>query len=429
MQANNILLHKDKFKKNNSIKRNINNKKIIIFLALFTYIITFSHILRNLTNIYFLFWALSLVSSVIIFFSSFTSSKRRNIFITVLITLYIYCALLSFLVANQFGSPLVGIGRLVFVLPMIIALVYSINEKTFRKFVIAWMIFGIIAAASLPLQYIFGPISWFSEASERAGIERYGSFAGSLTTFGNIVGVALFAILMIVKKPLYLAILITVIIVGCLASLQKAAFPSIFIALLLATFAGRLKFSAVLGLLAVTIIISFTVYFIADYQLRNTLLLIFETFIGIADVQYTSDVTIIQSVKDRLFELPIIAFEFYGASAAYVGIGVFAGSGGLGFPHLPHTHNLIGEIILLFGLIPATIILLYFSYHLVISILIIINFKRKYKFNDKLAAGLYINITIPFIFAGALLYHPAGAAIFWASLIYLQFYTRIKTNK
>jgi hypothetical protein len=281
-----------------------------------------------------------------------------------------------------------------------------------------------LAALSLPLQFVVGPISWFSESFERVGVERFGSLAGSLTTFGNIVGTAAFIAAMRVRKIHYLIFIISLLMLAAVLSLQKAAVASLGIAFLSILVARRFKFlHSIMFITSITFIVLLAFY-VSDYQTRGTILLLFGNFAGSVDVSQASDVSIIQGASDRVFELPEVAFLFYGSDAVFAGIGVFGGSGSLGYPSLPHTHNLVGELILLFGLVPGALVVIFVLVNLVRSLFIILNLRKKYDGRSVLAAGILINITIPTIFSGALLYHPVGGTIFWVAIFQLYYYQK-----
>jgi hypothetical protein len=392
--------------------------------ALCLFVVTLFHLTRNLTSAYFALCAAAFVVFIVFWIRSRSSNVKINLFVILILSLFTYCVLISFYFVNNFGSPLIGISRYGFIVPVIISLAYGVNRSSFSAFFLLWAAFAILAAISLPIQFVIGPVSWFSDSFERVGTTRFGSLAGSLTTFGNIVGAALFIVLMAYRRPFYIVVAVALLLLGALASLQKAAFASLAISIITMILARRVKTSTILGLFVVLGAIGVIVTHFADYQTRNTIFLLFETFAGTVDASQASDVSIIQSAYDRIFELPVAAFDYYGPHALWSGVGVFGGSGSLGYPFLPHTHNLIAETIMLYGLISGTLMSLYVMMMLLRSFVILINIGDRYDQNSVIAAGILINITLPAMFAGALFYHPAGATIFWAAFIYLQFHAR-----
>ncbi len=392
--------------------------------ALAVFSMTLLHLARNISTAYYFVWLSAVAAFIIFWIRSGKLEAKRNLFFLAIIGLFLYSCILSYYWSNSFGDPTIGILRLGFIIPAVLCITYTQTNREFDAFCSLWLGFVILAALSLPLQFVVGPISWFSESFERVGVERFGSLAGSLTTFGNIVGTAAFIAAMRVRKIHYLIFIISLLMLAAVLSLQKAAVASLGIAFLSILVARRFKFlHSIMFITSITFIVLLAFY-VSDYQTRGTILLLFGNFAGSVDVSQASDVSIIQGASDRVFELPEVAFLFYGSDAVFAGIGVFGGSGSLGYPSLPHTHNLVGELILLFGLVPGALVVIFVLVNLVRSLFIILNLRKKYDGRSVLAAGILINITIPTIFSGALLYHPVGGTIFWVAIFQLYYYQK-----
>lgn len=390
--------------------------------ALAVFSITLLHLARNISTAYYFVWLSAVAAFIIFWVRSGKLEAKRNLFFLVIIGLFLYSCILSYYWSNSFGDPTIGILRLGFIIPAVLCISYTQTNRAFDAFCLLWLGFVILAALSLPLQFVVGPISWFSESFERVGVERFGSLAGSLTTFGNIVGTAAFIAAMRVRKIHHLIFIISLLMLAAVLSLQKAAVASLGIAFLSILVARRFKFlHSIMFITSITFIVLLAFY-VSDYQTRGTILLLFGNFSGSVDVSQASDVSIIQGASDRIFELPEVAFLFYGSDAVFAGIGVFGGSGSLGYPSLPHTHNLVGELILLFGLVPGALVVIFVLVNIVRSLFIILNLRKKYDVRSVIAAGILINITIPTIFSGALLYHPVGGTIFWVAIFQLYYY-------
>jgi hypothetical protein len=74
--------------------------------------------------------------------------------------------------------------------------------------------------------------------------------------------------------------------------------------------------------------------------------------------------------------------------------------------------------------VPGALVVIFVLVNLVRSLFIILNLRKKYDGRSVLAAGILINITIPTIFSGALLYHPVGGTIFWVAIFQLYYYQK-----
>ena len=411
-------------------KSNFNNKiDSNVRLGMLVFFINAMHMLRNLSQIYFVLWAISFSLSIYLILKKIGEFENRILMFFIVNSLFLLCIILSYNYSGEFGSPLIGIARIGFILPVIYILLFNLDKHNYQIYVYLWLIYGVLAALSLPIQYLIGPVAWFSESFERVGTQRFGSLAGSLTTFGNISGALLFIAFYLNRKILLMIFVVIILLIGIIASLQKAAIASVLVSVLTLMMAGKIRIYAIFTITFIIIIFSiYGIYFI-DFETKNTLFLLFETFTGTADAHFVSDVSIYQSLIDRVTYLPMLAFDYYGYHAAIIGVGVFGGSGSLGYPELPHTHNLFGETIMIFGILPAIFIFIFMILILRKSLIILI-FSTHYETSVVLAAGIFINMLIPTIFAGALFYHPAGAGIFWASVIYLQFYgVQIKINR
>ena len=392
-------------------------------LGMFIFLVNAMHMLRNLSQIYFVLWAISFSLSIYLILKKIGEFENRILMFFIISGLFLLCIILSYNYSKEFGSPIIGIARIGFILPVIYALLFTLDKHNYQIYVYSWLIYGVLAALSLPIQYLIGPVAWFSESFERVGTQRFGSLAGSLTTFGNISGALLFIAFYLNRKILLMIFVVIILLIGIVASLQKAAIASVLVSLLTLAIAGKIRIYTIFTITFIIILFSIYGIYFMDFETKNTLLLLFETFSGTADAHVVSDVSIYQSLIDRFTYLPMLAFDYYGYHAAIIGVGVFGGSGSLGYPELPHTHNLFGETIMIFGILPAIFIFTYIVLILRKSLAVLI-FSNHYETSVVLAAGIFINILIPTIFAGALFYHPAGAGIFWASVIYLQFYGR-----
>ncbi|WP_146107697.1 hypothetical protein [Porphyrobacter sp. HT-58-2] len=386
-------------------------------LALF--ILAMLHMLRNLTPVYLVLYAITSAAVV------FDLIVRSGLFVRSLSNfawpafLSGYVVSVSLLQAPNYGDPTIGLARFFFIAPLVFAIIASIEHRSAALFFSAWLAFVVISALSLPFQFVFGPIGWFSESFERAGLERFGSLAGSLTTFGNIAGAGAFLSLVIPRRTSVSALLLVIIIAGAVASLQKAAILSLAIGFITGIWVRGVMRSTALVVVIMVVVSMMITFIFLDRYLQNILITLFETFIGTADARIASDVSFLQSMVDRMTELPSIALTFHGSDRLLFGVGVFGGSGGLGYSDIPHPHNLVVENFIVFGLFGGSICLIFLMRLYFKSLKVLLQTSFETRGTVRIAAGSLVNLIIPSLFAGGLFFHPASASLFWLSALIL----------
>lgn len=388
--------------------------------SLLIFAVCLLHIMRNISVVYFGIWAATAALAVIITLQTPYHYRMRDIALTLLVAVYGYVVLTSLYWSQDYGEPVTGIARLIFIAPTLIGMIFTLNVKSFPVYYTVWLGFGVLAALSLPAQFVFGATSWFVESTERAGTARFGSLAGSATVFGNLVGALIFVAL-VRKGNFALGAAITVIIlIGAVASFQKAAFASALIGLVSALVASKVRFSTVASLAIAFAVALGGLFTLSDDYTQGILLGFVENMLGIGDATRASDVTFVESMISRWAYFPEIAMRFFGLDSLLTGVGVFGGSGSLGYPDYPHTHNLFFETMLVFGAILGSVIMFAVIYLSWISGLIFLG-AHNYEHNDLMAAGIFLNLLLPTIFAGALFYHPVSGSMFICSALYLAF--------
>lgn len=386
-------------------------------LALF--ILSMLHMLRNLSPLYLVVYAGTSAAVAFYLLVRDAPFARPISSFGWLIFSCIYVISVSLLQSPNYGNPAIGLARLFFIAPLVFAIATSIEHRSSAPFYTAWLTFVAASALSLPFQFVFGPIGWFSESFERAGIERFGSLAGSLTTFGNIAGAGAFMALVIPKRASLSALLLVILMVGSVASLQKAAILSMVIGSLTGIWVRGVARSTAIVILNFVITFALFTFFFADRYLQDVFLTLFQTFIGTADARIASDVSFSQSLVDRITELPSIAINFHGIGHLIFGVGVFGGSGGLGYSDIPHPHNLLAENFIIFGFLGGAICSIFLLRLFIGSMKIILQRSSEVPASVKIAAGSLVNLIVPSLFAGGLFYHPVSASLFWLSAIML----------
>lgn len=389
-------------------------------VALLIFGVCLFHLARNLSVYYFGLWAASAALSLFIVIRTPYHHKMRDIALAALMSVYGYVILTSLYWSQEYGDPLPGIARLLFTAPTLIGMIYTLNVRSFPVYCTIWLAFGVLAAMSLPAQYILGPISWFAESSERAGTDRFASLAGSLTTYGNLVGALIF--LALTRKGNFLiGVTITVIVlVGAVASFQKAALVSAVLGLVSGAVASRMRLLPIASLGASLLLAFGLFYMLADYYTQGIVIGYVQNVLGTGDATRASDVTLVDSINSRLTFLPEVAVRYFGLGSLTTGVGVFGGAGGFGYLELPNPHNLIVETLLVFGGGVGGAIIVGLTYLSWKAGLIVLGISRGHH-NDLMAAGIFLNLLLPTIFAGALFYQPVSGSMFMCSVLYLAF--------
>lgn len=215
-------------------------KKQTLFSVLF--VLLNLHLLRNVSFVgyvsvlSFLFFA-GLVYSLPRFLS--IQSGAAECFLLFFLATSIWPAIVTFL---DYG-PVAGVyamGRYFLTIPMAVVAVSLIRQDGDIEGVL-WMFCIIVGLglATIPLQYVIGPISWFAEPGYRANTVRYSSMLGSLTVAGNVVGFAILIVLALLDTSIKKVFLVSALVLGGLLTLQKAALMGIPLAVALYLFIRR----------------------------------------------------------------------------------------------------------------------------------------------------------------------------------------------
>ncbi len=374
-------------------------------------IVILAHLARNISGLYYIFISITLLGFVALSFLYYQSNKFKKILVIILI-LFLYVIIASFL-ADVLDSISIGVARLFYLSPVI--LYFFSREFSRSQSINFWKIilwFIVASSFTILLQYIIGPISWFADPSGRAGTDRFASLAGSLTVYGSLVGVAIILSKFIYSNYFIYLPALFILCLGALLSLQKMAFFSVALSVLIAWISTRdkISFSKILLLLLFVIFNAFALYYILlDYFPDH---FSYASLIFTSDASEVGDFSVGESIVDRMTHLPLEAFSHWDDINILFGVGVFGGSGGLGYPDLPMAHNLIAEIFLIFGVIFGLLIVVVIFKYLLISLRLL------YSTSDvriRLAASSYIIIVLTNFFSGGLFYQPVTGLIFWFS--------------
>ena len=282
-----------------------------------------------------------------------------------------------------------------------------------------YLFFIVLGGLSLFYQSFYGPVYWFPEASEREGLVRFSSLVGSLTSYGIAAGIALPMVLISVKSNLYKISLLMVLIVSLLYTLQKAAVINILLFAVYFVFFYKFKNKYLIcsaTFLFVLLSISIAYYFDFDYVVKTI-----DNVFRIREGSGESDVHILDSIVDRLWSLPSVLYQKYGAYGVIFGVGLVAGSGALGFVEYPMSHNGFFDLLFIGGVINLM------SFILLISI-VVYRLSLFYKSccllgNDKANQSscilfVFFQLMINMLFSGVVYFQPYTGIIFFSIVVF-----------
>ena len=391
------------------------------WLTSFILITTQFHLLRNLTPLYYIFYAAALAISCVFFVRWLPQSTRQArlfFWMVFLLILYPIAPSIIGLAMGYYQSPddsiFIGISRCIFVLPIYIAiLIQPENNRNQTQNIVGVIIFiSVIAALSIILQFLIGPISWFAESSARSGLPRYASLFGSLTAFGLVNGPAIILNYCFTRSKYLSSLFFVILIAGSILSLQKAAIVNMILATFFMAWIKRPSLKELVSYLLFTLMGGVAVAMLFYQQMIGYLSSI-RVFEG--DGSTTSDdFSIAESIQDRIITLPSSAIDFHGSSTLWLGLGPIGGSGAFGYPEIPMSHNGIVDLFLIGG-IPYFLIFL--TLCLCVSIVILKTTKKHTNFTSMIVGGFVVGIIVLNIpFSGLLFFTPSGALFLAAGL-------------
>jgi hypothetical protein len=379
----------------------------------------FGHLFRNVTSAY--LPAIGALVGVLLAMAVAARVPARGALI------YAYAAFVLgtvwALAVSAFQMPvaeiLIAAPRLLFVLPLgYFAYSFLRGERAVQQVLTLIAIATAIGCLSVPWQlYIGHPIDWFADASERAGQVRYASLLGSLTVIGITGGLGLLAALLTPMPATLRWILAICIVGGMLLSLQKAAIVNVPLALTLYIFAQRGSIARRLryALAACTVVV---VLGVAVYRWSDNARPYVDYALAVGGGGATdADVSIGQSIADRLVSYPQIMFVTYGVSSVLAGAGVRAMSGVAGLPDYRLSENQFFDILFAGGaiyLVTLVLVLLFATRAAVRA------WRTWANSDDELAAqhvraivamGIFLTMNLPV--TSGILFQPTTGAIFW----------------
>lgn len=387
------------------------------------------HLIRNLNSALFIFFVSTLYSVVAFSFvrKKLPFIKANSLYLSYLIFLLFgfYVAFISMfsLEPKDFWH---GLARFFVLMPLGLISFANINtEGQVRKILIFYVAFVALASATVPLQHIIGPISWFSGVYERAGIPRFSSLMGSVTVTGIAGGAALTVLLLLSNVNRLLRYFLICLLLGAMIfSLQKASLANICLAFgiyiwISGRFSARKLFRS-LGTLSVASL--FLLVLVTQSEVANKYVggFLVENF-GLAINSEREifrdyyDYTFVESLEQRLLSLPGRVLATYGPQILLIGGGMKVMAGTLGQDG-PMNHNGYFDVWFSGGIV-------YFILFIVMVALMFRGIRRairasEHTFNSRMRNNLYciygvlIVILVNNIGANTL-FQPNTGALFW----------------
>lgn len=352
----------------------------------------------------------------------------------ILVGLYLVCtlgALLQSLALISFFGAGLGLVRFLFAFPIFLAsITYLRTIETLRAGLVGATVVVALLSLSLPYQIAFGQLAWLPSEYMRGGFSRYASLLGNVTAVGIAVGFYLVPALFAIRStPLRLAVT-AMLLLSSVASLSKAALVNVVLVPVCAVLLGlfkplrvwsnwKLSDAAKLGLiLAISIGAAFSIPAVRDRMLVNL------ASAGLAAVKQQDDVSIGQSVGERLLQHPIEVLtaldQIYGETGWLTGAGFGMSSTAL----VPEddslsimAHNQYVEYMALGGVIFLMVFLMILTN---IAISLVHAAVTAHRTGDTSAQNIFavylavfVNYIINLPFANGLTYQPLQAAPFW----------------
>lgn len=394
--------------------------KINIYLPVFVLVITQLHLLRNATSLYLLVYLFALILAV------WYLMKRLRLLSAPEKTAILYFAILIFIPLcsmqigiirgdyHDFGEVAIGLSRTLFVLPIYLVILASPSSNENISILLKTVsVITLVAALSIPFQFIFGPISWLADSSMRSGFARYASMFGSLTALGLVCGSGVLTTLISIRSSLASALLVAGIVLGSLLSFQKAAIVNLVLCFAIVPFIRKFKFRHLMQFVVLSVIIFCLAGVFFDQELSG-FLDSFKLFSDSDVATYSDDVSISESLVERLILNPSVAINYHGIGSLILGLGPIGGSGAFGYPDIPMSHNGIVDLFLVGGIF---YFLMFFRF---VFFVISMSRKRLATFTDKplVLFGIFcfflLLLNMPF--SGLIFFTPSNAMFFAISL-------------
>ena len=348
------------------------------------------------------------------FFFNRSAIKVKFIFSKILFLFTLFCIPIVSLGHIPINEYLVALPRYLVTLPMIIflALYKDYRFKYINSVLKLFVVFILFASLSIPYQIIFGPITFLAEMSYRGGLERYASLAGSLTALGTLgayaLAISLFLGDRLFNKKISLSVN-TLICIGMLMTLQKAAIINILLILTIFLF-WRLRIKKLVKIIFLAILI-YGSYLILQKSLNDFFLVQYiETIVNYSFTQ--NDVGTANDLLKRLWYYTenMITINKVTTLGLFIGIGFKALSGTMGLPHHPMLHNNYYDLLFSGGILHL-ISFLIIAARIPMKVFYKKITKRQYSTYEFIYASIVILILINMLIGGSSFYQPVVSVI------------------
>ena len=409
-----------------------------VLFVLGVYFLFNCHLLRNLTPVYYGVLAVAFAAAVV-----YSLSKMPKLAMTPIgkwLVAYVVFALSAAVqTAVDLGPVPAAYGgvRLLMTVPLV-AMVLLVSASYPRLFEYClWMFLGFatIGVFSIVLQYFTGPVSWFVEASDRAGMERFGSFLGSIPTIGAVVPLGILLALLMPMKPVVRTVVLLIMGVGIFSSLSKQAVSGSLLAVVLGLLLGQRKRIAVIGWIVAACAVGYLMLDLLDVPLvasmRNYVTgILFPDMVG-SETMRGYDFTVQESMWMRMTSLPMNSYNWLIEHRGSFGLAVGGGCMMLGpsllrpgDSHYFTAHNNYMDFVLLGGI----------GYLIVFLGLCVSVTRESLRLYRSKAIGslgsVMLGIALMYItasmFTGGLTYQPALGTLWWT---FVGFAWRAEVNR
>jgi len=353
----------------------------------------------------------------------------------VLVGLYLMAAMATYIHSLALISPIgatIGLVRFLFAFPVFLAaFAYIHTVEDLEKSLVSTTVVVAVLYLSIPWQIAFGQLSWLPSDYERGGFERYASLLGNVTAVGIAVGFYLAPALFLVRDTRLRLFLVVALLISSAASLSKAAIMNVALVPLIGLAQGfipqlrvwqnwsRSDVFKVGAVFVVSIAVALAIPSVRDRLLVNL------ASYGVESAEKADDVSIDQSIGERIFQHPKEIIDNLYKQYHEVGWITGAGFGMSSTALVPEkdqlsimAHNEYFEFLGIGGIFYVLlfiIIISYSIYKILFHTLYSKNTVHRHVFATLIV--IFINYVVNLPFANGLVYQPLQAATFWV-LIY-----------
>lgn len=355
-----------------------------------------------------------------------------TIFFILLLLCFFLITLTTLIQSSDWNSPannlFIAIGKL-WISPLFaIILFFLVNtKKDLNRIIYLYIFIFLLAVISIFLQNLFGHIPLFGNDyyglnennQARYTIVGYSSIIGSVVAYGVSFYTAIFFIIFITRfNYIIKGILISLILIGAILTMSKAAFINIFLILLLLSF--FLKKDQIWKILLIAIICTCILIYCSTHLTVATLAL----SSNILGIELGTDNLINSKYYTSIFDRAIgrLGFnydfpELLNSTMDYIlGVGLIAGGGVFNSIFVGTSHNTFIDLYAMGGIpIIVSIVLLICTIQIK---LLKIYFTHKDKISLAFTLSNFLLFFNMFFFNGGL-FQPLISFSFWLSLVYL----------